>query len=96
MTKEIKLEKNKKHTISVVIDRLKIRQENYLRINESLETALKLSKGKVVVQHNQQDYLFNTTFSCAECGFSFDEISPRIFSFNTPFGACKTCGDHWI
>ena len=92
LDEEIKLEKNKKHTISVVIDRLKIRQENYLRINESLETALKLSKGKVVVQHNQQDYLFNTTFSCAECGFSFDEISPRIFSFNTPFGACKTCG----
>ncbi|MGN1212820.1 MAG: excinuclease ABC subunit UvrA, partial [Christensenellales bacterium] len=92
LDEDIVLDKNKKHTISVVIDRLVIKDENITRLNESIETALKVGNGKAIVSHNGEDKLFNTTFACPNCGFSFEEISPRIFSFNTPFGACKTCG----
>lgn len=88
---EIVLDKNKKHEISVVIDRLVLKDENISRLTESIETALKLSDGKVVVNHNDVDDLFSNKFACPECGFSFSEISPRLFSFNTPYGACPTC-----
>lgn len=91
LDEEIVLDKNKRHTISVVIDRLVIRPENLSRLTESVETALKLSGGKVVVNHNEKDELFSNTFACPECGYSYGEISPRIFSFNTPFGACPVC-----
>lgn len=91
LDEEIKLDKNKKHNISVVIDRLIIKQDNVSRLTESIETALKISDGKVIVSHNDQEELYNTTFACPECGFSYGEVSPRLFSFNTPFGACKTC-----
>lgn len=91
LDEEIVLDKNKRHTICVVIDRLVIRPENLSRLTESVETALKLSGGKVVVNHNEKDELFSNTFACPECGYSYGEISPRIFSFNTPFGACPVC-----
>lgn len=88
---EIVLEKNKKHDISVVIDRL-IRTDNMaLRLSESLETAIKLSNGLVVVDTNGTEILYSTKHSCPNCGFSFDEISSRLFSFNTPIGACPDC-----
>lgn len=91
LDEDIILDKNKKHNISVVIDRLIIKEDNLTRLTESVETAIKISGGKVVISHNGTDELYNNTFACAECGFSFSEISPRLFSFNTPFGACKTC-----
>ena len=91
LDEDIVLDKNKKHTISVVIDRLVLKEENISRLTESVETALKLGDGKVVINHDNVDDLFSNSFACPECGFSFSEISPRIFSFNTPYGACKAC-----
>ena len=91
LDEEITLEKNKKHDISVVIDRL-IRTDNVaLRLAESLETALKLAGGIVIVDTNGTEMLYSTKHSCPDCGFSFDEISSRLFSFNTPIGACPEC-----
>ncbi len=88
---EIVLEKNKKHDISVVVDRL-IRTDNMsTRLGESLETALKLAGGIVIVEANGVETLYSTKHSCPNCGFSFDEISSRLFSFNTPIGACPEC-----
>ena len=91
LDEDIVLDKNKKHNISVVIDRVILKSENYSRIAESIEIALKLSDGKAVINHNDVEELFSNKFACPECGFSFSEISPRLFSFNTPYGACKTC-----
>ena len=88
---EIVLDKQKKHDISVVIDRL-IRSDNMeTRLIESLETALKLADGIVVVDTNGTEVLYSTKHSCPNCGFSFNEISSRLFSFNTPIGACPEC-----
>lgn len=91
LDEEIQLDKNKRHTISVVIDRLLLKAENKARITESIETALKLSGGKVVVNHDGVEELFSDTFACPICGYSYSEIAPRMFSFNTPYGACPTC-----
>jgi len=91
LSEEIKLDKNFKHDISVVIDRLKIKEENRSRLNQSIETALKMSKGLVKANIEGEEYLFNNSYACSECGFSFEEISPRLFSFNSPFGACPEC-----
>lgn len=91
LTEEIKLDKNFKHDISVVIDRLKVKEENISRLNQSVETALKLSKGLVKANIEGETYLYNNSYACSECGFSFEEISPRLFSFNSPFGACPEC-----
>ena len=90
-TEDIKLDKNFKHDISLVIDRLKVKEENVSRLTQSIETALKKSKGLVKVNINGEDFLFNNSYACAECGFSYEEISPRLFSFNSPFGSCKEC-----
>ena len=91
LDEEIVLEKNKKHDISVVIDRL-IRTDNMaLRLSESLETALKLAGGIVVIDTEGTEVLYSTKHSCPNCGFSFDEVSSRLFSFNTPIGACPEC-----
>ncbi len=91
LTDEIPLDKNLKHTISVVIDRLKIREENRGRITQSVETAINLSKGRVKVNINDIEMFFNNSHACLDCGFTFEEISPRLFSFNNPFGACDKC-----
>lgn len=88
---EIKLDKKKKHDISVVIDRL-IRTDNMdNRLIDSLETAVKLANGIVVVDTNGEEALYSTKHSCPKCGFSFNEVSSRLFSFNTPIGACPDC-----
>ena len=88
---EIKLDKKKKHDISVVIDRL-IRSDNMdNRLIDSLETAIKLADGLVVVDTNGVEVLYSTKHSCPNCGFAFNEISSRLFSFNTPIGACPDC-----
>ncbi len=92
LSEEIKLEKNKKHNIEIVVDRLAIREGIEKRLTDSLETALKLAEGLVIVDVIGQEKLtFSQSFSCPDCGISLDEIEPRIFSFNNPFGACPVC-----
>ncbi len=85
----------KKHSIDVVIDRLKIRKDNQLRISESIETALQLTDGLVIIgfidDKRRKDMLFSAKMSCPECGYSLSELEPRLFSFNNPNGACPSC-----
>ena len=91
LDEEIKLDRQKKHDISVVVDRLVIREDVKTRLTDSIETALKLADGIVIIIINDQEKFYSTKHSCSECGFAFSEISPRLFSFNTPFGACPEC-----
>ncbi|MBO6202927.1 MAG: excinuclease ABC subunit UvrA, partial [Selenomonas sp.] len=89
---DINLEKNKKHTIEVVIDRLVVREGMEQRLADSLETALKLGEGVVYVQVVDGELLmFSENFACVDCGISLPEITPRMFSFNNPYGACPVC-----
>lgn len=88
---EIKLEKNKKHTIEAVVDRIKIKEGIKARLSESIELALKIGNGLVIALTDKGEQLYSQNHSCKECGFSFEEIEPRTFSFNSPFGACPTC-----
>ncbi len=89
---EIKLEKNKKHEISVVIDRLVVKDGIQKRLFDSLETAIKLAEGLAQVQVvDGESYLFSTKYSCPNCAISIEEIEPRLFSFNNPYGACPEC-----
>lgn len=91
LDEEINLDKNIKHTINVVVDRLVIKPEIIGRLTESVETALKLTDGLVIALHGEEKELFSTNFSCPDCGYSLEEITPRLFSFNAPFGACPNC-----
>ena len=101
---EIKLEKNKKHDIEVVIDRLVVREDARTRLTDSCETALKLADGLLLVEiqvpaegedgertYEINEVLFSQKLSCPDCGISVEELSPRMFSFNNPFGACPEC-----
>jgi excinuclease ABC subunit A len=89
---EIELEKNKKHSIEVIIDRIVIKEGISARIADSLETALKLGEGKVIVDvMGVEELLFSENHACPICGFSIGELEPRMFSFNSPFGACPEC-----
>ncbi|MEG0307818.1 MAG: excinuclease ABC subunit UvrA [Clostridium sp.] len=88
----IKLEKNKKHTIEIVIDRIVIKEGSESRISDSLEAALKLGEGLAILNViDGEDILLSEKFSCVDCGISIGEIEPRMFSFNSPFGKCDTC-----
>jgi len=90
---KIKLDKNKKHTIEVVVDRLVIDKDIRERLADSVETALKVGEGLVLVSKGaQEEVLFSERYACPKCGISYEEIEPRIFSFNSPYGACKACG----
>ena len=92
LDEEIKLEKNVKHTISVVIDRLVVKPGAEKRLTDSIETAVKLSDGLVSIETVGGDStLYSTKYSCPDCGISIEEIEPRLFSFNNPFGACPDC-----
>ncbi len=91
LQEEIALEKNIKHTISVVVDRLVVKEGVLKRLTESLETALKLADGLVVIDCNGEETLYSSRYSCPDCGVSIEEIEPRLFSFNTVWGACPTC-----
>ena len=91
LDEDIKLEKNIKHDISVVVDRIVLKEETEKRLFDSLETALKLGNGVVFVDVGEEKLVFSDKFSCPECGFAFEEISPRLFSFNNPVGACPEC-----
>ena len=102
LSEEIKLDKNKKHSIDIVVDRLVVRQDVERRLTDSIETALQLAEGlmkiEVIGERNETGVQkentvinFSDSFSCPDCGISIDEIEPRSFSFNNPFGACPTC-----
>jgi excinuclease ABC subunit A len=89
------LELHKKHTIEVVVDRLKVREDIQLRLSESFETALSLTSGTVKVgfmdDPKREELVFSANFACSKCGYSMQELEPRLFSFNNPAGACQTC-----
>ena len=92
LDEDIKLDKNIKHTISVVIDRLVVKEGIEQRLNDSVETALKLADGLVeIAVIGGEKTLYSTKYSCPDCGVSLEEIEPRLFSFNNPFGACPDC-----
>ncbi|CAJ1001162.1 MULTISPECIES: excinuclease ABC subunit UvrA [Bacillales] len=92
LSEEIKLEKNKKHNIEVVVDRIVVKPDVQARLADSLETALRLADGKVIVDViEQEELLFSEKHACPVCGFSIGELEPRMFSFNSPFGACPEC-----
>ncbi len=94
-----KLDKKKKHTIEVVVDRFKVRDDLQLRLSESFETALELTDGLATISYmendskeeKENDIVFSSKFACPECGYSINELEPRLFSFNNPAGACPTC-----
>ena len=93
LTEEIKLDKNKKHHIEIVVDRLVIREDITQRLTDSVETASNLSGGIVLINlvKEDQDLLFSQNYACEDCGISIEELAPRSFSFNNPYGACPTC-----
>ncbi len=91
LQEEIKLEKNIRHDISVVVDRLVVKPTVQKRLTDSLETALKLAEGLVVIDHDGAEDLYSVNYACPDCGISIEEIEPRMFSFNTVYGACPTC-----
>lgn len=96
LSEEIKLDKNKKHNIDIVIDRLVIKPDIHRRLTDSVETASNLAAGLVVVSASdgdgERELLFSQNYACEDCGISIDELTPRLFSFNNPFGACPKCG----
>ncbi|KOR76321.1 excinuclease ABC subunit UvrA [Paenibacillus solani] len=92
LSESIELEKNKKHTIEVVVDRIVVKEDIEARLADSIETALNLSGGQLLVDvMGQEELRFSSNFACPICGFSMEELTPRMFSFNTPYGACPEC-----
>jgi len=91
LDRKISLEKNRKHTIEVVVDRVKLNRQARWRLSDSVETALKLGKGVLTVVADRQELVLSQIFACVDCGISLPEISPRLFSFNSPYGACPVC-----
>lgn len=92
LSENIELEKNKKHSIEVIVDRIVVKEDVRSRLSDSIETALKMSGGQLLVDIiGQEELRFSSNFACPICGFSMDELSPRMFSFNSPFGACQEC-----
>ena len=93
LTEDIPVEKNKKHNIEIVVDRLVIRPDILRRLTDSVETAASLGGGLVLINlvKEDQDLSFSQNYACEDCGISIEELSPRMFSFNSPFGACPTC-----
>jgi len=92
LSKQIKLNKNKKHNIEVVVDRLVMKNKIKDRLTGSIELALKVGSGLVIIDEiGKKEHLYSEFFSCPQCDISFNELQPRVFSFNSPFGACGTC-----
>jgi len=88
---DITLDKKKKHTIEAVVDRLVVKSGSRKRLADSVETALRMAHGTVLINIKNEDLLFSEQFACLNCNISYEEPSPRLFSFNSPFGACQTC-----
>src|SRR5690606_31454696 len=92
LSEEISLEKNKKHSIEVIIDRIIVKAGGETRLADSLETALELGDGKVIIDViGEEELLFSQNYACPQCGFSIEKLEPRMFSFNNPYGACSAC-----
>lgn len=91
LDEEIKLKKNIKHTLEIVVDRIRLRPDARSRIYDSVETALKFGDGKVVISLNDSEHMFSQILACPYCDFSIPKMEPRLFSFNSPFGACPEC-----
>ena len=93
LSDDIDLEKNKKHNIELIVDRLVVKEDIRSRLTESIEVALKYANGLALVDDvsNKKEILFSSNYACPECNISFEELSPRMFSFNNPFGACPNC-----
>ncbi|MBO5927777.1 MAG: ABC-ATPase UvrA, partial [Clostridia bacterium] len=92
LSEDIILDKNIKHTISVIVDRLVVKNGIEKRLSDSIETAVKLASGLVIIENlGDKQELYSTKYSCPDCGISIEEIEPRLFSFNNPFGACPEC-----
>ena len=91
LTEDIKLEKNVRHTINLVVDRLVIKEGIEKRLSDSIETAVKLSDGLVVIETNGESATYSTKYACPDCDISIEELEPRLFSFNNPYGACPEC-----
>jgi excinuclease ABC subunit A len=92
ISEEITLDKNKKHNIEIVVDRLVVKPGIHKRLADSIETVLHLSSGILIVDIiGKEEILFSQNFACSDCGVSFEELTPRMFSFNNPFGACPVC-----
>lgn len=91
LQEEIHLEKNIRHNISVIVDRLVIKEGLLKRLTDSLESALNLASGLVIIESEGTEELYSTNYACPDCGISIEEIEPRLFSFNTPWGACPEC-----
>ena len=92
LSEEIKLEKNKKHNIEIIVDRLVIKPEIRQRLTDSVETASSLAGGLVIADMMEKgEIMFSQNYACPDCGISIEELTPRMFSFNNPYGACPTC-----
>lgn len=93
LSEDISLEKNLKHRIDIVVDRLIVRRTSPGRLTDSVETASNLANGLVTVNllREERDITFSQNYACDDCGISIEELTPRLFSFNSPFGACPTC-----
>ena len=91
LTEEIKLEKNIKHNINLVVDRLVIKEGIDKRLSDSIETAVKLADGLVMVECDNEATTYSTKYACPDCNINIEELEPRLFSFNNPFGACPEC-----
>jgi excinuclease ABC subunit A len=93
LTEEIKLDKNKKHNMEIVVDRLVIKEDMTRRLTDSVETASALSGGLVIVDivGEERELMFSQNYACEDCGVSIEELTPRMFSFNNPYGACPSC-----
>ena len=91
LDEDISLDKNIKHNIYVVVDRMVIKEGIARRLTDAVETAIKLSTGLVTIDYNGEEVLYSTLYACPDCGISFEELSPRLFSFNNPHGACPKC-----
>lgn len=92
LDESIELDKNIKHTISVVVDRLVVKEGVERRLSDAIESAIKLSEGLVIADFDGEEVLYSTKYSCPDCELSFEELTPRLFSFNNPYGACPECG----
>jgi len=93
LSEDIKLDKNKKHNIEIIVDRLVMKEDITRRLTDSVETALTLAGGLLIVDivDEDRDLLFSQNYACEDCGISMEELTPRLFSFNNPYGACKSC-----
>ena len=92
LTDDLQIDKKKKHNVEIIVDRLVIKEDIKSRLTESIEIALKHANNIVIINvKNEKDILYSTNYACPDCDISFEELSPRMFSFNNPFGACPTC-----